>query len=73
MVDDIEAEKAYDALKAVIGDLAEIAMEFAAAAPPRGASAKVNQLDSMVLVGRDIALTAEVAAMALRRAYDIGK
>lgn len=69
MVDDEMAERAYVALKMIVGDLAARAMDFGADAAPPTARLKVVELQTIASIGRDIALAADAAAMVLQRAY----
>ena len=69
MVDDLMAEDAYVAFKMIIGDLAARAMEFGEDASPPTALLKIDELQAIGDIGRDIALAADATAMALRRAY----
>lgn len=69
MVDDENAEAAYNALKMVIAGLAEQVLELAAANSPATAQGRISEMNSQAQAGRDLALAAHAAAMALARAY----
>ena len=69
MVDDESAEAAYDALKMVIAGLAEQALEMAAASSPPMAEGRIAEMVALAQIGRDLAMAAETAAMALARVY----
>ena len=69
MVDDENAEAAYNALKMVIAGLAEQVLELAAANSPATAQGRISEMSSQAQAGRDLTLAADAAAMALARAY----
>ena len=71
MVDDESAEGAYAALKMVIAGLAEDVLELAAARPPTTARERIAEMSQMAQAGRDLALAANAAGMALARAYSL--
>lgn len=68
MVDEEDAERAVEALKMVLAGLPEEALELISDTWPSDLADRGARLQRLAALGRDLAIGADAAAMALERA-----
>ena len=72
MVNEDDIETATTALRMVIAGLAAQVIDHVALPEPGAVEQRIAAYDELARLGRDIALAADTAAMALRRSSNVG-